>query len=556
MSDSAGKPPAAAGLSVGFDEIRRSDVVIVGTGAAGLSAVEALQGRSVTVLSKGKIGRDGSSHYAQGGIAAALRSDDSPEAHARDTERVGVGLSDPENTRILTEEGPGRLLDVLSAGAEFDRGPDGEFTYGLEAGHGVARIIHAKDATGAELMRALVETVNRQEGLIRQEETFAYDLAVQAGRVIGVLALDRDRRRVLHLAPAVILATGGFGQLYPDTTNPPTATGDGIAMAARAGAEFADLEFVQFHPTALGVSQNPRPLLTEALRGAGATLWDGAGDRFMIELHPDAELAPRDVVARAVWERVQDGRGVFLDAREIFATSPERFPTVGRLAAEHGIDPATEQLPVVPAAHYAMGGIRVDSLGRTSLEGLWACGESACTGVHGANRLASNSLLEALVFGRRTGLDIDQQLEAGLTAPSALVGVSEGRALHIDPRPLEEITGIEEVRSAAFDGLGIERGAASLEKARDFFQKELHSSRHQRSERASLLTVGYLIAEAALARQESRGAHSRSDFPEANPALDRRSHQRFSHELGRISATPAHTITRTDEDQATRRSKP
>jgi L-aspartate oxidase len=424
------------------DEVRVSDVLIVGTGAAGLAAALGCAGRQVTVLTKTRLGEGGSSAWAQGGVAAALGADDSPALHAADTLAVAGGLGDARRVELLTTEGPVRMAELVRLGAAFDRadgapdtdrGPAADraagtgratgtpFALGREAAHSRRRILHAGgDATGRELVRALTEAVRRAPNVRVEEECFAVDLVVEpaarqgGSRVAGLLALDRDGRRVLHLAGATVLATGGSGQLYLHTTNPPEVTADGLAMAARAGARLADLEFVQFHPTALAVDDGGRlPLLTEALRGEGAVLVDGAGRRFMLEEHPLAELAPRDVVARAIHRRLAAGDSVFLDARGAIGDRfPERFPTVFAAAREAGLDPRSEPLPVVPAAHYHMGGVVTDERGRTSLPGLWACGETAATGVHGANRLASNSLLEALVFGARVAGDLARRLAA------------------------------------------------------------------------------------------------------------------------------------------------
>jgi L-aspartate oxidase len=418
------------------DEVRVSDVLIVGTGAAGLAAALGCAGRQVTVLTKTRLGEGGSSAWAQGGVAAALGTDDSPALHAADTLAVAGGLGDARRVDLLTTEGPARMAELVRLGAAFDRAdgaPDNDrgpaadraagtpFALGREAAHSRRRILHAGgDATGRELVRALTDAVRRAPNVRVEEECFAVDLVVEpaarqgGSRVAGLLALDRDGRRVLHLAGATVLATGGSGQLYLHTTNPPEVTADGLAMAARAGARLADLEFVQFHPTALAVAGGGRlPLLTEALRGEGAVLVDGAGRRFMLEEHPLAELAPRDVVARAIHRRLAAGEGVFLDARVAIGDRfPERFPTVFQAARDAGLDPRREPLPVVPAAHYHMGGVVTDERGRTSLPGLWACGETAATGVHGANRLASNSLLEALVFGARVAGDLARRLAA------------------------------------------------------------------------------------------------------------------------------------------------
>jgi L-aspartate oxidase len=443
---SPGPAPRAggsAGLPAAYDEISRSDVLVLGAGAAGLSAALGCAPLAVTVLTKARLGPHGgggASAWAQGGVASALGDDDTPALHAADTLAAGAGLNDPAIVELLAGEGPRQMRALLALGARFDRDASGRLALGREAAHSRRRILHAHgDSTGAEIVRALLAAVRRAPAIQLVDETFALDLVLAgvppagaplagaplagaslAGappRVLGVLALHSEGpgggpggRRVLHLARAVVLATGGLGQLFLHTTNPREATGDGLAMAARAGARLVDLEFVQFHPTALAgaaADGEPLPLLTEALRGEGAVLIDDRGTRFMSEEHPDRELAPRDVVARAIWRRLAAGRQVFLDARAAVGERfPERFPTVYALCRQRGLDPRREPLPVAPAAHYHMGGVAVDANGRTSLPGLWACGEVAATGAHGANRLASNSLLEALVFGARVAADL------------------------------------------------------------------------------------------------------------------------------------------------------
>ncbi len=396
-------------MSARLDATREADVVVIGAGAAGLSVALGLAGRRVDLLAKGALGRTGNSPWAQGGVACAVGPDDSPALHAADTLAVGGGLGDPAAVARLTADGPQRLAQLVTIGARFDRDASGRLDLAREAAHSRRRILHARDATGAEVVRALGAALPERSGLSVFERAMALELVTDGGRAAGVLARHADGALVLHRARAVVLATGGIGRVYARTTNPPEATGDGLALAWRAGARLADLELVQFHPTALDCGADPMPLLTEALRGAGARLVDETG-RPLLE-GPGAELQARDVVARGIWAALAAGRRALLDAREAVGDAfPRRFPTVFEACREHGLDPRLEPVPVAPAAHYHMGGIATDLDGRTSVPGLWAAGEAACTGVHGANRLASNSLLEALVFGGRVARSLAEAL--------------------------------------------------------------------------------------------------------------------------------------------------
>jgi len=502
----------------GVDGVSRSDVLVVGTGAAGLTAALGCRPLRVTVLTKARLGAGGSSPWAQGGLAAAVGKDDAPALHAADTLAVGAGLNDSHVVDILTSEGPARVQALLALGAHFDLDAAGDFSLGREAAHSRRRILHARDATGAEIVRTLAAAVRQAPDIRVVDGAFALDLAFEDERVSGLLAVHADGRRVLHLAPAVVLATGGLGRVYLHTTNPVEATGDGLAMAARAGARLVDLEFVQFHPTALATGADPMPLLTEALRGEGAILIDSRGRRFMADEHPDGELAPRDVVARAIWRRLMADQRVFLDARAAIGDRfPERFPTVFELCQRHGLDPRTELIPVAPAAHYHMGGVAVDERGRTSLAGLWACGEVAATGAHGANRLASNSLLEALVFGARVAED----LQAGLPAKRAagerrIVGGPFRLGGPGDP----ELTAT--VRRLMWENVGVVRDEKGLTAAADELQSLVERDDGPLGEARNLLLIARLLTAVARERRESRGGHYRSDFPAADPAWQHR----------------------------------
>lgn len=500
------------------DEVVTTDVLIIGGGVAGLSVALAANGRRVLLVTKKRFAGDGSSVYAQGGVAAALGPGDDPAAHARDTLAAGAGLCDPEVVRRVTAEGPRRVRELLELGARFDRSADGRLELGREAAHSRARVAHAAgDATGAEMVRTLGRAVDTSRHVTVREGLLVLELVLERGEVVGAAAVDREGRHVLIVAPEVVLAVGGIGRLWRHTTNPAEATGDGLAMAIRAGARLVNLEMMQFHPTALAAGGSPMALLTEALRGAGAVLLDERGRRFMVEEHELAELAPRDIVARAIWRRLADGGSVALDATSIPGVA-DRFPTVARLAAEHGFDLAAEPLPVSPAAHYHMGGIWVDGAGRTTLPGLSACGEVASTGLHGANRLASNSLLEALVCGRTVGEAVAGSLRTPLH-PVRAQEIASRLGLEVDDRPflddaLPHAGELERrLRDAMWTGAGLERSASGLRRAVDELAELAASAPTGLGELASMVLVARLVVRAATARTESRGAHFRSDFP-------------------------------------------
>jgi len=492
--------------------ILRASCVVVGSGIAGLSA--ALAHGDCIVISKTALG-EGSSRWAQGGIAAAIGDDDRPALHAADTHRVAGGIGDREVMSIVTRAAPEEIRWLTSLGADFDTGPDAYVLLGQEAGHGRRRIVHARgDATGAEVMQTLVRATSARPDIRRLDDTFVLDLLRHGPRVVGVLACTGDGEHIAVVAPAVVLATGGLGRIYEKTTNPSEISADGLAMAARAGVVVRDPEFVQFHPTALDASVDPLPLLTEALRGEGAQLIDETGYRFMVDVHPDAELAPRDVVARENWRRRHDGGRVYLDARMIGADLPDRFPTVWRIARRAGLDPRQDPLPVSPAQHYHMGGIATDAAGRTSLAGLYACGEAASTGLHGANRLASNSLLEGLVLGRR----VAEAMAVDVTdaRPPTTVEVP-GETLDLKLRDLPDIEqDVAELRGIMWAKVGVMRDRPGLEEATARLGcLSPRLSRHPLGR--NLIGAARLVTAAALDREESRGSHYRSDHPEPGP---------------------------------------
>ncbi|MFF1487687.1 L-aspartate oxidase [Streptomyces sp. NPDC058319] len=531
-------PAPAPGWSVA------ADVVVVGSGIAGLTAALRCEAAGLTtvVVTKARLD-DGSTRWAQGGIAAALGEGDTPGQHLDDTLVAGAGLCDEEAVRILVTEGPDAVRRLMSTGARFDTDDAGGIQLTREGGHHRRRIVHAGgDATGAEVSRALVEAV-RARGIRTVENALVLDLLTDAeGRSAGVTLHvmgegQHDGVGAVH-APAVVLATGGMGQVFSATTNPAVSTGDGVALALRAGAEVSDLEFVQFHPTVLFLgadAEGQQPLVSEAVRGEGAHLVDADGVRFMLGQHELAELAPRDIVAKGITRRMQKLRTehMFLDARHFGAAMWERrFPTILAACRAHGIDPVTEPVPVAPAAHYASGGVRTDSRGRTTVPGLYACGEVACTGVHGANRLASNSLLEGLVYAERIAADIARERSKGaLHARVPELVPHPGQPAH----PLLAPEARFAIQRIMTEGAGVLRSAASLATAADrldALHAEARAALDENGKTAepgidtwettNLLCVARALVAAAGLREETRGCHWREDHAERDDARWRR----------------------------------
>ncbi len=527
-----------------------ADVVVVGSGVAGLTAALrcAAAGHRTVVVTKARLD-DGSTRWAQGGIAAALGEGDTPEQHRDDTLVAGAGLCDEAAVRTLVTEGPDAVRRLIATGARFDPDEDGAgIALTREGGHHRRRIAHAGgDATGAEISRALVEAV-RAKGLRTIENALVLDLLTDAeGRTAGVTLHvmgegQHDGVGAVH-APAVVLATGGMGQVFSATTNPSVSTGDGVALALRAGAEISDLEFVQFHPTVLYLgpeAEGQQPLISEAVRGEGAHLVDGDGVRFMVGQHELAELAPRDIVAKGIMRRAQEQgtEHMYLDARHFGAAMWEqRFPTILAACRSHGIDPVTEPIPVAPAAHYASGGVRTDLHGRTTVPGLYACGEVACTGVHGANRLASNSLLEGLVFAERIAADI---------GPRPLPRPGEPRLPEGPPVPLLAPETRFEIQRIMTAGVGVLRSADSIAGAykalvrltsRASAESEEGKSAEpgvEAWEATNLLLVARALVSGARAREETRGCHWREDHPDRNDEVWQR------HSV--VTFRPPHTV--------------
>ena len=514
-----------------------ADYLIVGSGIAALrAAAEISGGGDVLVLTKAEP-REGNTGYAQGGIAAAVGADDSPELHAKDTIAAGDGLCDERAVQVLVEEGPRYVRELIAWGARFDRDLSGEPALAIEGAHSSRRVLHAHDATGREIGRVLWERASALPGVRVNAHARVVELLVEHGWCVGARFLQEDGTFGTARARAVLLATGGAGQVYSDTTNPSVATGDGVAMAYRAGAYVADLEFVQFHPTALNMPGQPRFLLSEALRGEGARLLNAAGERFMTRYDPKGDLAPRDRVARGiVLESQRTSAPVYLSLEALDPTFVHaRFPEISAACRGAGLDLARDRIPVGPAAHYVMGGVYTDLDGRTTLPRLFAAGEVACTGVHGANRLASNSLLEGLVFGARAGRAMRQEQEPRdecvggadwyVEIPDVLQ-FADGSAASVASAPSDrrDEPSADEIQKVMWQQVGLFRDREGLEQALRILEPAWSTLDARIRDgaaldadvwrRASILTVGRLIARAALRREESRGGHYRADFPQ------------------------------------------
>jgi len=511
--------------SAGRRQRSDGDIVIVGAGLAGLFTALRLAPLPVTVIAAAPLGEGASSVWAQGGIAAAVGEGDTPAKHAADTVAAGAGIVDEAVARLVAEEGPDRIRDLLSYGVPFDRDLLGHYVLSKEAAHSEKRVVRVSgDRAGAAIMQALIAAVRRTPSIRLLEGYEAEELVMDRGAVAGLglirsAALGNGAWELIPAA-AVVLATGGVGALYAVTTNPTYARGEAISFAARAGAAIADAEFVQFHPTALDVGIDPAPLVTEALRGEGAILVNRRGERFMTRLHPAAELAPRDVVARGVFSEIMAGRGAFLDCRtaigERFSAA---FPTVHAHCKSAGIDPAHDLMPVAPAAHYHMGGIATDKSGRTTVPGLWAVGEVSSTGLHGANRLASNSLLEAVVMGARAAADIKSIIPARhehhVTEPRRIPGERPAS-------PASRAAAVARLRATMTEHVGLIRTGDGLRKAMAELA-DIEASAGGDTVLANMALAARFIATAALRREESRGGHYRADFPEARETFRWRS---------------------------------
>ena len=499
--------------------IQTDRIVIVGAGLGALYTALRLAPRPVVMISPESLGAGASSAWAQGGVAAAMDAADSAQSHAADTVEAGDGTVDVDVATLVTQEARAHILHLTALGTPFDRTENGDYVMSREAAHSFARVVRVKgDQAGAEIMAALIERVRDTPSIQVLEGTMALELEVSDERVTGIAVQSSDDHcsaPVMLRGSAVLLAGGGSGGLFALTTNPPRIRGQVIGLAARAGAIIADAEFVQFHPTAIDVGEDPAPLATEALRGEGAILTNNRGERFMQALHPDAELAPRDIVARAIFAQTKAGLRPVLDTRDVLGEAIKtKYPAVADACARNGIDPAIDPIPVAAAAHYHMGGIATDTEGRASLGNLWVCGEASSTGLHGANRLASNGLLEALVFARICADGIAAAVPE-TTAPPIAIAFEQGGT---PPDPAS----VAELRHTMTDHVGVVRNADGLKSALRKIAA-LEGANNTSVSFLNMTATATLITVSALRREESRGAHSRSDFPDSLPGVGQRS---------------------------------
>jgi len=511
------------------------DVIVIGAGIAGLfTAIQASRTHQRVVVITKKSLMDSNTRFAQGGIAAVISDSDSPDYHRQDTMIAGAGLCDPKAVDVLVHEGPAGVQDLIQLGTHFDLEKDGEFALTMEGAHSQRRILHANgDATGYEIVRALSEKVKANPNITIWDDHFVIDLITQQGECYGALVLKPDGAQVYVSGKATILCSGGGGQLYRYTTNPDVATGDGVAIAYRAGAFIRDMEFIQFHPTVLSYPGAPRFLISEAVRGEGAVLRNIHGERFMERYHPQAELAPRDIVARAIVSEMEQTKSTFVYI-DITHEDPDRirnrFPTIYETCLGYGLDLTTDWIPVAPAAHYMMGGIKTDLYGETNVRRLFACGEVSSTGVHGANRLASNSLSEAIVFGRRI---VQRVSELAPIERKVSVSCHFNRTEPLRQPVIEKRL---KLQKTMLRHVGVRRNEYFLKKALEELKRhqpifEARLARREEFEFANLLICGLLTTEAALLRKESRGGHYREDYPERNDEAWLK-HLLFQRELG------------------------